>query len=138
MATKSTRYVSEGRQEEYDEADHANYSEEQPASEADASEPRCATCGELLAWHEVTCSSIAEQQPSGKPALVVMRVSSPDFVYNLGHLVQPAPEAPAYPVIWRGQLKERHPATGLVQRVNVYRLGDGYWDCYREEDLQVA
>jgi hypothetical protein len=41
-------------------------------------------------------------------------------------------------VSWRGQLKELHPATGLIHRVNVYRLNDGYLDCYREEELQAA
>ena len=42
------------------------------------------------------------------------------------------------PVDAQGQLKERHPATGLIHRVNVYLLNDGYWDCYREEELQAA
>jgi hypothetical protein len=40
--------------------------------------------------------------------------------------------------VWRGYLKEPHPATGLLQRVPVYQLADGHWDCYREEELQVA
>jgi hypothetical protein len=59
------------------------------------------------------------------------------YAYNLGGLVQPTTQQQAHPIGWRGQLKERHPATGLVHRVNVYRLGDGYWVCYRDE-LQVA
>jgi hypothetical protein len=59
------------------------------------------------------------------------------FAYELGHRVQPRPASPAQ-VIWRGQLKERHPATGLIHRTNVYRLNNGYWDCYREEELQVT
>lgn len=49
------------------------------------------------------------------------------FTFALGSLVLPDPEAQPVPVVWRGQLKERHPATGLVQRVPVYRLGDGHW-----------
>jgi hypothetical protein len=52
--------------------------------------------------------------------------------------VQPAPAAPARTIIWRGQFKERVPETGLVHRVNVYRLDDGFWDCYREDELQAA
>lgn len=69
----------------------------------------------------------------------VVRVLEPTihFAYSLGHQVQPVPEAPARQVIWRGQLKERQ-ADGLVRRVNVYRLNDGFWDCYREDELRVA
>jgi hypothetical protein len=52
--------------------------------------------------------------------------------------VLPLTQTDVHEVIWRGQLRERHPVTGLVQRTNVYRLGDGYWDCYREEELQAA
>lgn len=42
-----------------------------------------------------------------------------------------------YNVIWRGQLKARHPRTGLVHRVNAYRLDNDYWDCYYEEEFQA-
>lgn len=59
------------------------------------------------------------------------------FAYALGHQVQPEPALTAE-VIWRGQLKERHPTTGLMHRVNVYRLNDGHWDCYREDELRAA
>jgi hypothetical protein len=52
--------------------------------------------------------------------------------------VQPPAFKRPYTVIWRGQLKERNPDTGWIQRVNVYWLNDGYWDCYREEELQAA
>ncbi|MBD2770056.1 hypothetical protein IC235_19380 [Hymenobacter sp. BT664] len=73
-------------------------------------------------------------------AIPVVRVLEPasTFAYDLGHRVQPEPNAPARSVIWRGQLKERLPETGLVHRVNVYRLDDGFWDCYREDELQAA
>ncbi|MDO7883887.1 hypothetical protein [Hymenobacter cheonanensis] len=60
------------------------------------------------------------------------------FAFELGRPVVPATQQQAHPIVWRGLLKERHPQTGLVQRVPVYRLADGYWDCYREEELQVA
>ncbi len=60
------------------------------------------------------------------------------FAFELGRPVVPATQQQAHPIVWRGLLKERHPMTGLVLRVPVYRLADGYWDCYREEELQVA
>ena len=60
------------------------------------------------------------------------------FAFELGRPVLPLTQQQPHPIVWRGHLKERHPATGLVQRVPVYRLADGYWDCYREEELQAA
>ena len=77
------------------------------------------------------------QDEETAPVILVTPPAS-TFVYAVGHRVQPAPEAPARQVIWRGQLRERHPDTGLVHRVNVYRLNDGFWDCYREDELQAA
>jgi len=68
----------------------------------------------------------------------VAPTASADFAFALGRPVVPVTQQQAHPVVWRGLLKERHPATGLVQRVPVYRLADGYWDCYREEELQAA
>ncbi|MCR5890393.1 hypothetical protein LRS06_21940 [Hymenobacter sp. J193] len=41
-------------------------------------------------------------------------------------------------MLWRGQVKERQPQTGYLVRVNVYRLDDGYWDCYYEAELTDA
>jgi hypothetical protein len=100
----------------------------------------CPACGEPLTWHEEACP-----QPSAAPApeaaatMSVLRpAAASTYAYDVGLLVQPATQTQAHPIVWRGQLKERHPATGLVHRVNVYRLNDGYWDCYREEELQVA
>ncbi|GAB2784744.1 hypothetical protein HNQ93_002482 [Hymenobacter luteus] len=102
----------------------------------------CPSCGELLAWHEVACSpaaastspsATAEQNVEDAPVL-----TRSGFAFALGQPVQPAPEAPASPVVWRGQVKARHPRTGLVHRVNVYRLDNGYWDCYYEAELSVA
>jgi hypothetical protein len=70
------------------------------------------------------------------PVRLVMAAS--DFAFALGRPVVPLTQQQAHPVVWRGLLKERHPGTGLVQRVPVYRLADGHWDCYREEELQAA
>jgi hypothetical protein len=73
-----------------------------------------------------------------EPELVVLVPSVAGFAFELGRAVLPITQARSHPVIWRGHLKERHPTTGLLQRVPVYRLDDGYWDCYREEELQAA
>ncbi|MBR7207051.1 hypothetical protein KB206_00370 [Microvirga sp. STS02] len=74
------------------------------------------------------------------PAVPVVRIAGPaaTFAYELGYQVLPEPKAAPRTIIWRGQLKERLPETGLVHRVNVYRLNDGFWDCYREDELQAA
>ena len=53
------RYVAEERHEEFDEADHATGTDDQPDFEMEASEPRCAHCGDLLAWHEKPCATTA-------------------------------------------------------------------------------
>jgi hypothetical protein len=102
----------------------------------------CPTCGEPLTWHEEACRLPGEAQPElASLALVAEpapRLVGTTYAYDLGRLVQPATQQQAHPIVWRGQLKERHPATGLVHRVNVYRLNDGYWDCYREEELLAA
>lgn len=124
-------------------------------------EAQCPTCGELLAWHDefASCHPASpaawlplapapvdefSQEPaaeaSAEPRLasrLAGQAGRATFAYEVGRRVQPTPALTAE-VIWRGQLKERHPATGLVHRVNVYRLNDGFWDCYREDDLQAA
>ena len=142
MATgKKIYYVAEGQQEELAEANFAIYTDNQQTTTAydEAGEAICPSCGELLAWHEAACGLVAAPQPAEAAGEVVLVAAPPStFAHSLGHRVQPAPQAPAYTIIWRGQMKERHPGTGLVQRVNVYRLDDGYWDCYREEELQAA
>lgn len=71
-----------------------------------------------------------------KPAPVL--TAARGFAFEVGRPVRPLTQQQLHPVVWRGHLKERHPATGLVYRVPVYRLADGHWDCYREEELQVA
>ncbi len=134
MATKKVYYVAEGQQEVHDEASLLPYPTEQPADEAEVGEPRCSLCNELLAWHEQVCSAsvpAASASPSATSA-------AQSYAYSLGHLVQPVRQTQARTIIWRGQLKERHPQTGLVHRVNVYRLNDDFWDCYHEDDLQAA
>jgi len=138
--------------------DLADFAE--PAAFADTTQPElddfsvaealCPTCGELLAWHDEFASchragaATPEPGPAGAeefgqepPRPAARSVGQSKFAYELGRRVQAMPALTAE-VIWRGQLRERHPATGLVHRVNVYRLNDGFWDCYREEDLQAA
>lgn len=113
---------------------------DQPAADEAADMSLCPTCGEPLTWHEEACHLPGATPASAPPAAmsVVRPAAAATYAYHVGLLVQPATQTQAHPIVWRGQLKERHPATGLVHRVNVYRLGDGYWDCYREEELQVA
>ncbi|UYZ64644.1 hypothetical protein [Hymenobacter weizhouensis] len=113
-----------------------------PAPDFDAS--LCPHCGEPLAWHEETCGAATPAAPkqegksSGASVPAAGGLEPTPFMYALGQPVQPAPSALARTVIWRGQVKARHPHTGLVRRLNVYRLDDGYWDCYYEAELQAA
>jgi hypothetical protein len=149
-----------------DEPDTFAYADEvhaDPDELADAPEC-CPTCGELLAWHDEfssTCGQLPAQPLfEAKPSLSESESFSQDadsleayakpypareparsgltFAYGLGHLVKPISLAQPHAIIWRGQLKERHPATGLVHRVNVYRLDNNFWDCYYEEELLAA
>ncbi|MBJ6141771.1 hypothetical protein [Hymenobacter sp. BT559] len=96
----------------------------------------CQHCGEPLGWHEQACEGPATK-PADEPTAPALQASD-GFTFALGSLALPITQEQSRPVVWRGHLKERHPATGLVQRVPVYRLDDGYWDCYREEELRVA
>ncbi|MCA8830324.1 hypothetical protein [Hymenobacter pini] len=93
----------------------------------------CPACGELLAWHEQAClaSSAATSVQSATS-------TASTFEYELGQPVRPAGQPVARRIVWRGQVKERRPDTGWLHRVNVYRLDDGYWDCYHETELQAA
>lgn len=138
MAAKSTRYVAEAQHEEFDDVHHAINPDDQLGFEAEASEPHCARCGDLLAWHEEPCVLAAPHLAEvAVPEVHIAHIAS-TFAYELGHHVLPVTGAAPRVITWRGQLKERHPETGMVHRVPVYRLDDGYWDCYREEELQVA
>ncbi|MBJ6107721.1 hypothetical protein JAO73_01775 [Hymenobacter sp. BT523] len=99
----------------------------------------CPICHDLLAWHEQACEAPAARGAVAEPEeeAPVALPTAQAFAFGIGHRVQPTFSAPAA-ITWRGQTKERHPATGLVQRINVYYLDNGYWDCYREEELQAA
>ena len=122
------------------EGDTDAYSDDlSPDYEAETDADLCPFCHDLLAWHEQACEVTATPQATAAPESVTIPPPSPaaSFVFAIGHRVQPAHSAPAA-ITWRGQHKERHPATGLVHRVNVYYLDNGYWDCYREDELQAA
>jgi hypothetical protein len=81
---------------------------------------------------------VVEEREAAEPQLQLVAASRSAFAYEVGWAVVPLAQQQPYPVVWRGHLKERHPTTGLLQRVPVYRLADGHWDCYREEELQAA
>lgn len=81
---------------------------------------------------------VAPDEAATTPPVPMAATPNEAFAFALGRPVVPASQQQAHAVVWRGLLKERHPATGLVQRVPVYRLADGHWDCYREEELQAA
>ena len=108
--------------------------------EAETAAELCPVCHDLLAWHEQVCEAATVPQATAQPEFAA--AASPPapvstFAFAIGHRVQPATSAPAA-ITWRGQHKDRHPETGLIQRINVYYLDNGYWDCYREEELQAA
>jgi hypothetical protein len=107
------------------------------ADEATTDYPVIDTLPEAEDRHPEYDENFSQDDESATPVILVPRPAS-TFAYDVGHRVQPAPQAPARQVIWRGHLKERLPETGLVHRVNVYRLNDGFWDCYREDELQAA
>lgn len=113
---------------------HADYEAENEAA-------LCPVCRDLLAWHEQPCEAAPAPQAAAQPEDDAPTPQPPapvsTFAFAIGHRVQPASSAPAA-ITWRGQHKERHPDTGLVHRINVYYLDNGYWDCYREEELQAA
>jgi hypothetical protein len=56
--------------------------------------------------------------------------------YNVGNAVQLVRGGQAWVVIWCGHLKVREGTRH--GRVNVYRLDNGHWDCYYEEELHSA
>lgn len=144
MATtrKAPRYTAAEQQPDTlaaDLSDAATAPDDAAFADAATADSLCPCCGELLAWHEQPCPLPGTAAPEAAPAGgVFMRASAATFAYDIGQPVQPETQNRAYAIIWRGQLKERHPETGWIHRVNVYRLNDGYWDCYREEELQVA
>ncbi|NML65929.1 hypothetical protein HHL22_12000 [Hymenobacter sp. RP-2-7] len=104
---------------DYDDAGQPTYDEPAPADPDYGDEP-------AVSWTDEAPGS----PPPPAPAA--------GFTYALGQAVRPLTQQQAHPVVWQGYLKERHPTTGLVQRVPVYQLRDGFWDCYREDELQAA
>jgi hypothetical protein len=58
--------------------------------------------------------------------------------YDEGDLVQFRPDGTVFTVKWCGQIVEYNNLHHTWRRVNVYRLDDGFWDCYHEEQLQSA
>jgi hypothetical protein len=125
-----TQAWEEGTQEEYDLPAEPDFTDE--ATDV------CRHCGEPLGWHEQACEAPTTQPTATAAPAPAVSPQANGFTFALGSLALPLTQEQPRPVVWRGHLKERHPATGLVQRVPVYRLADGYWDCYREEELQVA
>lgn len=124
VSKKPVRILAVNEWTDHAPDDTAPYPDELPTvDEAEAGAELCATCGDLLAWHEQPCE--AASAPLASADSLPLPGRAPGFAYAVGHRVQPAPNAPAE-VLWRGQLKERHPATGLVHRINVYRLNNGY------------
>ncbi|WP_375436563.1 hypothetical protein [uncultured Hymenobacter sp.] len=126
-----------------DEVDTREHLDEEPADADDMAVALCPHCGELLAWHEEACPAPAvpwnklpvnELQATGEAP---RGLTPSPFTYALGQPVQPTPTTRVGTIIWRGQVKERHPGTGLLQRVNVYRLDNEFWDCYFEAELQA-
>ena len=139
MATLKLRYArTDAEQTQAWEAGAEDYSDlpaepDYPDESADV----CQHCGEPLGWHEQACE-IPAAMSVDEPTPATTLQASNGFTFALGSLALLLTQEQPHPVVWRGHLKERHPATGLVQRVPVYRLDDGYWDCYREEELRVA
>lgn len=115
-----------GADVDYDEGADPDYEEEpQLAEESELADPD---------YDEV----VVDVVPVVKPEPVVFAPPAVGFAFEVGRPVLPMTQEQPHPVVWRGYLKEPHPATGLLHRVPVYQLADGHWDCYREEELQVA
>lgn len=133
--------------EQVEEVENDEYSSIETEHTDEVAAALCPHCGELLAWHEEVCASpavpLAVTPPlplpdAEAPLDAPLPLTPSPFTYAVGQLVQPAPATQAGKIIWRGQVKERHTRTGLLRRVNVYRLDNGYWDCYYEAELQAA
>ncbi|GAA4363016.1 hypothetical protein GCM10023185_31410 [Hymenobacter saemangeumensis] len=142
MATaRKLYYVEEGRQDEYEEAaaTATPHAQDETLLDDTLAAEVCPRCGELLAWHEARCEA-APPEPAAPEETPSAPAPAPGltFAYGLGQRVQPALDNRTGAVVWRGQVKQRHSPSGLVRRVNVYRLDNGFWDCYYEEDLLVA
>lgn len=124
----------EGADPEYEVEADPDYDEPPQAEFDEAAQPDYEVAVADPSYDEVPVGATVEQM--AEPELVVTPAAG--FAFELGRLALPLTQQQPHEVVWRGHLKERHPVTGLVQRVPVYRLADGYWDCYREEELQVV
>ena len=150
MATKrknsQTVVLDSSQGSEADEFDAPILSDTDTVSaDTDVDASLCLSCGEPLAWHEEACDVPKEHlavtavlEAPISPIDATSDLTPAPFAYALGQPVQPAPDAQPHTVIWRGQVKKQHQRTGLVHRVNVYKLDNGYWDCYYEAELQAA
>jgi len=56
--------------------------------------------------------------------------------YTVGNVVQLVRGGTAHAVSWRGQIVVGY--AGRTSRVWVYRLDNGHWDCYYEDELHSA
>ncbi|GGF18923.1 hypothetical protein [Hymenobacter cavernae] len=142
--TPQTIVLDPTQAEEFDDFNTQDYVDETSTYAEDADASLCPSCGEPLAWHDEACSApatptaaaeepVPDAEADPEPSFTPSR-----FAYTIGQPVQPAYNTHPHTIIWRGQVKERHPRTGLLYRVNVYRLDNGYWDCYFEAELQAA
>jgi hypothetical protein len=127
---------------EYDEAPQAEYEVGADIEYDELADPDYDESAQVVAEHEVADSeyheAIVDVVPVVKPEPVVFASPAISFAFELGRAVRPLNQQQPRAIVWRGHLKEPHPDTGLLHRVPVYQLADGYWDCYREEELQVA
>jgi hypothetical protein len=58
------------------------------------------------------------------------------YEYDVGNLVQLVRGGKVWMVKWRSYILVRR--SGIWVREPVYRLDNGYWDCYYEDELHVA
>lgn len=125
---------------EFDEVPSASYEESIDVEYETPADPDCDDSAHAEYELEIVDPDYDEVAEGKEVAELPLRLvaAEPVFAYEVGRAVLPLSQQQPCAIVWRGHLKERHPATGLLQRVPVYRLADGYWDCYREEELQVA
>ena len=58
------------------------------------------------------------------------------YSHELRGLVQLTQGGRVHTIVWRGPLLVQDPTAGLVLRVPVYRLDDGHWDAYYQDEFQ--
>ena len=144
MPKSATRTVTLVPVQAYELSESTEYYTDDPQADYPAATDveLCPVCHDLLAWHEQACQAAAPIEydaPSDEeaPLAQTLAPAASLFAFAIGHRVQHVTSAPAA-ITWRGQHKARHHEAGLVHRINVYYLDNGYWDCYREDELQAA